>query len=70
MAPGRTGASTSLTHAAVKKLYPGRLEEFRRICERYDPTGVFRNAYAQRVLGFSAAAVSARPPEAMETLAR
>jgi len=64
------GKHFPLTHTAVEQLYPGRLDEFRRICARYDPTGVFRNAYAQRVLGFSASAVSARPPEAMETLAR
>lgn len=64
------GKHFPLTHTAVEKLYPESLAEFRRICARYDPTGVFRNAYAQRVLGFSAAAVSARPPGAMETLAR
>jgi len=44
-----------LTHQAVKRMYPGRLAHFRDICARYDPAGTFRNAYAQRVLGFAAA---------------
>jgi len=44
-----------LTHDAVERMYPGDLDRFRQICTRYDPDGVFRNAYAQRVLGFPAA---------------
>jgi len=44
-----------LTHEAVQRAYPGRLDQFRDICVRYDPDGVFRNAYAQRVVGFPAA---------------
>jgi FAD/FMN-containing dehydrogenase len=43
-----------LTHGAVEKMYPAHLDRFRDICTRYDPDGVFRNAYAQRVLGFPA----------------
>lgn len=31
--------------------YP-RAEEFRTICRRFDPRGVFRNAFVNRVLGF------------------
>ncbi len=49
------GKHFPLTHATVTPLYPGRLQEFRRTCARYDRAGVFRNAYAQRVLGFPAA---------------
>ncbi len=44
-----------LTHEAVERMYPGHLAYFREICTRYDPAGTFRNAYAQRVLGFDAA---------------
>ena len=37
----------------VRKTYTGdRLERFRKICNDYDPNGVFRNAYAHEVLGF------------------
>src|SRR5215467_4765758 len=43
-----------LTHQAVERMYPGRFAHFREICARYDPCGTFRNAYAQRVLGFAA----------------
>jgi FAD/FMN-containing dehydrogenase len=41
-----------LQHAQIAHLYP-RLEEFRQLCSRVDPGGVFRNAYAARVLGFT-----------------
>jgi FAD/FMN-containing dehydrogenase len=44
-----------LTHEAVERMYPDRLAQFRDICVRYDAGGTFRNAYAQRVLGFAAA---------------
>lgn len=40
-----------LAHAEVAPCYP-RLAEFREICERTDPRGVFRNAFIGRVLGF------------------
>jgi FAD/FMN-containing dehydrogenase len=43
-----------LTHEAVERMYPAHLDRFRQICARYDQDGVFRNAYAQRVLGFPA----------------
>jgi FAD/FMN-containing dehydrogenase len=43
-----------LTHDAVERMYPVHLDRFREICGRYDPHGVFRNAYAQRVMGFPA----------------
>ncbi len=43
-----------LSHDAVERMYPDHLHRFRQICMRYDPAGVFRNAYAQRVLGFPA----------------
>jgi len=33
----------------VKKVYPG-LEQFRQICLRFDPLGVFRNEFAERVI--------------------
>ena len=39
-----------LSVTEVEPLYP-RLEEFRQICRRVDPHGVFRNAFTRRVLG-------------------
>jgi hypothetical protein len=53
------GKHFPLTRPAVERLYPGSLARFRDICARYDQDGVFRNAYAQRVLGFPAAPVRA-----------
>lgn len=50
-----------LTHQAVQTMYQGRLDQFRDICVRYDPDGVFRNAYAQRVVGFPAACFPRSP---------
>jgi hypothetical protein len=41
-----------LTNEGIESEYP-RIVEFRRICRRVDPHGVFRNEYADRVLGFS-----------------
>ena len=65
------GKHFPLTRSAVEPLYPGQLAEFRRICTRYDPAGVFRNAYAQRVLGFPAAQVNAEvTPERAERAPR
>ena len=48
----RTGASCSLADAAaIAPLYP-RLADFRRLVERLDPRGAFRNAWLERrVLG-------------------
>ena len=40
-----------LKHEEIKRLYPN-LEEFRQICDKVDPEGVFRNEYTTRVLGF------------------
>lgn len=45
------GKYLPLTCADIEELYP-RLEEFRRRCRGVDPEGVFRNSYAERVLGF------------------
>jgi alditol oxidase len=36
--------------SAVAPLYP-RFEDFRDLAHRMDPTGKFRNAYTERVLG-------------------
>jgi hypothetical protein len=41
-----------LTNGEIESEYP-HMEEFRRICRRVDPRGVFRNEYVDRVLGFS-----------------
>jgi FAD/FMN-containing dehydrogenase len=43
-----------LEHADIAELYP-ELPEFRRLCQRTDPHGVFRNAFVDRVLGFARA---------------
>jgi FAD/FMN-containing dehydrogenase len=40
-----------LGHADIADCYP-RLTEFREICRRADPNGVFRNEYVDEVLGF------------------
>jgi len=40
-----------LTDDEIAHLYP-RLDEFRETCQRSDPLGVFRNNFAERVLGF------------------
>lgn len=40
-----------LTNDEIEPLYP-HLEEFRQICQKTDPNGVFHNEYTQRVLGF------------------
>jgi FAD/FMN-containing dehydrogenase len=40
-----------LTGVETERVYP-RLEEFRRLCRKTDPRGVFRNEYTDRVLGF------------------
>ncbi|MBE9128547.1 MULTISPECIES: D-arabinono-1,4-lactone oxidase [unclassified Coleofasciculus] len=40
-----------LTNREIEHLYPP-LEEFRQICKKTDPNGVFRNDYTKRVLGF------------------
>jgi FAD/FMN-containing dehydrogenase len=39
-----------LDHEAVRKAYPA-LPEFQAICDRFDPAGVFRNAFTARALG-------------------
>ncbi len=44
------GKHFPLAHADVAHLYPS-LNEFREICRRTDPAGVFRNQYTERVLG-------------------
>ena len=46
------GKHFPLSNAEIESVYP-HLEEFRRICRQTDPGGVFRNAYTDRVLGFS-----------------
>jgi FAD/FMN-containing dehydrogenase len=43
-----------LGYADIEEYYP-RLPAFRAICERHDPRGTFRNAYVNRVFGFSPA---------------
>ena len=40
-----------LEYEEIAPLYPDLLE-FREICRRVDPNGVFRNAFTERVLGF------------------
>jgi FAD/FMN-containing dehydrogenase len=40
-----------LTSVEMERVYP-HLEEFRRLCRKTDPRGVFRNEYTDRVLGF------------------
>jgi hypothetical protein len=46
------GKHFPLTSVETERVYP-HLEEFRRLCRRTDPRGVFRNEYTDRVLGFS-----------------
>lgn len=46
-----------LTNEEIEGLFPS-LAEFRQICEKVDPRGVFRNEYAERVLGFGRAGLS------------
>ena len=46
------GKHIPLTSRQIESLYPG-LEEFRQICRRVDPNGVFRNRFTERVLGLS-----------------
>jgi hypothetical protein len=50
----RTGRPRRPSVLELAILYPHPLDRFRDICTRYDPDGVFRNAYAPRVLGFPA----------------
>ena len=38
------------TEHVVPSLYP-RFDDFRALVSKYDPQGVFRNAYLDRVLG-------------------
>lgn len=45
------GKHFPLRHEEISHLYP-RLEEFRAICRRTDPAGVFLNAFTERVLDF------------------
>lgn len=45
------GKHFPLTNAEIEPLYPS-LKEFREICTRVDPNGVFRNSFTRRVLGF------------------
>jgi hypothetical protein len=40
-----------LTFSEIEHQYP-RLREFRELCHRVDPEGVFQNDYTRRVLGF------------------
>jgi hypothetical protein len=40
-----------LSSVETERVYP-HLEEFRRLCRKTDPHGVFRNEYTDRVLGF------------------
>jgi hypothetical protein len=41
-----------LRHAEIEKSYPA-LAQFRGLCRKYDPRGVFHNEFAERVLGFA-----------------
>ncbi|RDV12972.1 DUF2892 domain-containing protein [Pontibacter diazotrophicus] len=45
------GKHFPLNNAEIEPLYP-RLKEFRELCTRVDPNGVFRNSFTRRVLGF------------------
>ena len=45
------GKHFPLTSVETERVYP-HLEEFRRLCRKTDPRGVFRNEYTDRVLGF------------------
>jgi L-gulono-1,4-lactone dehydrogenase len=45
------GKNFPLRHDEIAHLHP-KLAEFREICGQMDPAAVFRNAYAERVLGF------------------
>jgi len=47
------GKFCPLPSEAAAELYP-RLDEFRAICRRVDPHGVFQNKFVTRVLGFEA----------------
>lgn len=47
------GKHFPLHYADIAPLYP-RLEEFRALCQRYDPDGVLRNAYTTHVLALPA----------------
>lgn len=51
------GKHCPLDHDALERLYPG-LPEFRRFCSELDPSGRFRNAFADDKLGFRATANS------------
>jgi FAD/FMN-containing dehydrogenase len=46
------GKHFPLSCADIESAYP-HLEEFRQLCREVDPRGVFRNEYADRVLGFA-----------------
>jgi hypothetical protein len=46
------GKFCPLSAAEAAELYP-RLEDFRTICRRVDPEGVFQNEWVRRVLGFA-----------------
>ena len=45
------GKHFPLTKTEIEPLFP-RLKEFREICTRVDPNGVFRNDFTNRILGF------------------
>src|SRR5262249_17920518 len=49
------GKHFPLTSVKTERAYP-HLEEFRRLCRKTDPRGVFRNEYTDRVLGFGVTA--------------
>jgi FAD/FMN-containing dehydrogenase len=38
-----------LEHAAIREQYP-QLDAFRQVCQQFDPNGVFRNRFIQRLL--------------------
>ena len=40
-----------LDNSDINRLYP-KLDEFKKICKKVDPHGVFQNNYTRRVLGF------------------
>ena len=50
------GKHFPLTSVETERVYQ-HLEEFRRLCRKTDPRGVFRNEYTDRVLGFGASPV-------------